>query len=163
MVKTIWIGDVQAGKYDDQEVELKGWIKRERGSNKMRFIVLRDSTGHIQCVVKKDAIGEELFQEVKNVLIETSVVISGVVNADERADGGHELIATSFEIIGAVNAERPFPINKEALESAVDEDGELMPGGSEFLLDHRHLYLRTSRMTSMLKLRSSAWCDSQLF
>ena len=97
MVKTIWIGDVQAGKYDDQEVELKGWIKRERGSNKMRFIVLRDSTGHIQCVVKKDAIGEELFQEVKNVLIETSVVISGVVNADERADGGHELIATSFE------------------------------------------------------------------
>ncbi len=157
MVKTIWIGDVQSGKYDDQEVELKGWVKRERGSNKMRFIVLRDSTGTIQCVVKKDAIGEELFVEVKNVLIETSVIINGIVNADERADGGHELIATSFEIIGPVNPERPFPINKEALESATDEDGELMPGGSEFLLDNRHLYLRTSRMTSMLKLRSSAF------
>ena len=55
MVKTIWIGDVQAGKYDDEEVELKGWIKRERGSNKMRFIVLRDSTGHIQQILSSAA------------------------------------------------------------------------------------------------------------
>ncbi|MDA8568441.1 OB-fold nucleic acid binding domain-containing protein, partial [Euryarchaeota archaeon] len=55
MVKTIWIGDVQSGKYDDQEVELKGWVKRARGNNNIRFVVLRDSTGTIQCVVKKDA------------------------------------------------------------------------------------------------------------
>ena len=156
MVKTIWIGDVQAGKYDDQEVELKGWVKRTRGNNNIRFVVLRDSTGTIQCVVKKDAIGEELFLDVKNALIETSVIINGTVNADERAEGGHEVVASSFEIIGPVDPERPFPINKEALEAA-DEDGNIMPGGSEFLLDNRHLYLRTSRMTSMLKLRSSAF------
>ena len=72
MVKTIWIGDVQSGKYDDQEVELKGWVKRARGNNNIRFVVLRDSTGTIQCVVKKDAIGEELFSEVKNCLLYTS-------------------------------------------------------------------------------------------
>ena len=59
MTKTVWIGDVQDGLHDGQTVELKGWIKRTRGSNKMRFVVLRDSTGDIQCVGKKDVIGEE--------------------------------------------------------------------------------------------------------
>ncbi|MGB0612072.1 MAG: OB-fold nucleic acid binding domain-containing protein, partial [Poseidonia sp.] len=61
MAKTVWIGEVQDGLYDGKTVELKGWIKRTRGSNKMRFIVLRDSTGEIQCVGKKDTIGEEAF------------------------------------------------------------------------------------------------------
>ena len=106
--------------------------------------MLRDSTGTIQCVVKKDALGEELFQDVKNVLIETSVIIKGVVNADERADGGHEVVASGFEIIGPVNPEKPFPITESAMKAA---DG----GETEFLLDNRHLYLRTSRMTTMLK------------
>ena len=155
MVKTIWIGDVQSGKYDDQEVELKGWVKRARGNNNIRFVVLRDSTGTIQCVVKKDTIGEELFAEVKNVLIETSVIIHGKVNADERADGGHELVASSFEIIGAVNPEKPFPITESAMAAA---DG----GETEFLLDNRHLYLRTSRMTTMLQIRSSVFGEYTL-
>ena len=57
-MKTTWISDVLEGKYDGQKVELKGWVKRSRGSNKIRFLVLRDSTGSIQCVAKKDAIGE---------------------------------------------------------------------------------------------------------
>ena len=52
MVKTTWIGDVQSGKHDNQDVELKGWVKRARGNNNIRFVVLRDSTGTIQCVVK---------------------------------------------------------------------------------------------------------------
>ena len=91
MVKTIWIGDVQNGKYNDKEVELKGWIKRERGSNKLRFIVLRDSTGSIQCVGKLDLLGEDMFQQLKGVLIETSVVMTGVVSTSEKAPGGHEL------------------------------------------------------------------------
>ena len=79
MVKTIFIGDVQAGKYDGQEVELMGWVKRSRGSNKIRFVVLRDSTGVIQCVVKKDAIGEESFEQVKGALIESSIKITGMI------------------------------------------------------------------------------------
>ena len=150
MVKTTWIGDVQSGKHDNQDVELKGWVKRARGNNNIRFVVLRDSTGTIQCVVKKDALGEELFQDVKNVLIETSVIIKGVVNADERADGGHEVVASGFEIIGPVNPEKPFPITESAMKAA---DG----GETEFLLDNRHLYLRTSRMTTMLQIRSSVF------
>ena len=156
MGKTVWIGEVQDGLYDGKTVELKGWIKRTRGSNKMRFIVLRDSTGEIQCVGKKDTIGEESFLALKEALIESSVILNGTVNVDERSEGGHELVVNAVEIVGAVDPERPFPINKEALD-VVDVDGEPMPGGSEFLLNHRHLYLRTSRMTTMLKLRSSAF------
>ncbi|MEC7255674.1 MAG: OB-fold nucleic acid binding domain-containing protein, partial [Candidatus Thermoplasmatota archaeon] len=65
-MKTTWISDVLEGKYDGQKVELKGWVKRSRGSNKIRFLVLRDSTGSIQCVAKKDAIGEDSFDAVKS-------------------------------------------------------------------------------------------------
>jgi len=156
MVKTTWIGDVQNGQFDDATVELKGWVKRSRGSNKIRFVVLRDSTGTIQCVGKRDALGEEMFDQLAEVLIETSVILTGRVRVDERADGGHELDITSVNIIGPVDPDRPFPITESAM-LAEDEDGNMAWGGSEFLLDHRHLYLRTSRATTMLKLRSSAF------
>jgi len=156
MVKTTWIGDVQNGQFDDATVELKGWVKRSRGSNKIRFVVLRDSTGTIQCVGKRDALGEEMFDQLAEVLIETSVILTGHVRVDERADGGHELDITSVNIIGPVDPDRPFPITESAM-LAEDEDGNMAWGGSEFLLDHRHLYLRTSRATTMLKLRSSAF------
>ena len=156
MVKTTWIGDVQKGQYNGKEVELMGWIKRERGSNKLRFIVLRDSTGSIQCVGKLDALGEKSFNLLKGILIETSVILKGVVSASEKAPGGHELQISSMEIVGGVNSERPFPINEDSLR-VVDENGSPLYGGSEFLLNHRHLYLRVGRQTTMLKLRSSAF------
>ena len=72
-MKTTWISDVQAGSYDGKDVELKGWIKRSRGS-KIRFVVLRDSTGTIQCVAKSDTVGDECFEELKSALIEASVI-----------------------------------------------------------------------------------------
>ena len=150
MVKSHWVGEVQSGMYDDQEVELKGWIYRTRGSNKIRFIVLRDSTGTIQCVAKRDTVGDEIFEGLKGALIETSVILNGHVNVDERAPGGHEIVVSSATIVGSVNPENPFPITQSAMENA---DG----GETEFLLDNRHLYLRTGRMTTMLKLRSSAF------
>ena len=158
MAKTVWIGDVRKGVYDDQEIEIKGWITRSSygRSNKLRFVVLRDSTGTLQCVGKLDILGEELFSMFNDALVESSVVFTGTVLQNERAPGGRELSMAGVEIVGAVDPERPFPINKESLE-VLDEDGELMPGGSEFLLNHRHLFLRTSRMTTMLKLRSSAF------
>ena len=112
MVKTTWIGDVQKGQHDGEQVELKGWVKRARGNNNIRFIVLRDSTGTIQCVGKKANIGEEAFDALKGALIETSVVFSGTVRADERAEGGHELDITAVQIVGPVNSERPFPITE---------------------------------------------------
>ena len=150
MAKDIWIGDVQNGDYDGQDVELKGWIKRTRGSNKIRFVVLRDSTGIIQCVAKRDVIGDEAFESIASALIESSVIIRGTVNVDERSEGGHELVVSGLEIVGPVDPERPFPITESAMKAA---DG----GETEFLLDNRHLYLRTGRMTTMLKMRSSVF------
>ena len=149
-MKTTWISDILEGKHDGQIVELKGWIKRSRGSNKIRFVVLRDSTGSIQCVAKKDAVGEECFDNVKSALIESSLIIHGLANPDERADGGYEIIVQDVEIVGPVNPDTPFPITESAMVAA---DG----GETEFLLDNRHLYLRTTRMTTMLKLRSSVF------
>ena len=150
MAKTFWIGDVQSGIHDEQEIVLQGWVKRARGSNKIRFLVLRDSTGFIQCVAKKDIVGETIFEAITSALIETSVVVHGKVRAEERAPGGHEIDISNFEIVGEVNPETPFPITESAMKSA---DG----GETEFLLDNRHLYLRTSRMTNMLKIRSSVF------
>ncbi len=149
-MKTTWISDILEGKHDGQKVELKGWIKRSRGSNKIRFVVLRDSTGSIQCVAKKDAVGEECFENIKSALIESSLIIHGLANPDERADGGYDIIVQDVEIIGPVNPDTPFPITESAMVAA---DG----GETEFLLDNRHLYLRTTRMTTMLKLRSSVF------
>ena len=149
-MKTTWISDILEGKHDGQKVELKGWIKRSRGSNKIRFVVLRDSTGSIQCVAKKDAVGEECFENVKSALIESSLIIHGLANPDERADGGYEIIVQDVEIVGPVNPDTPFPITESAMVAA---DG----GETEFLLDNRHLYVRTTRMTTMLKLRSSVF------
>jgi asparaginyl-tRNA synthetase len=149
MAKDTWIGDVLAGNYNGEEVELMGWVHRSRGSNKIRFVVLRDSTGHVQCVVKRDAVGDEAFEAIKTALIESSVIICGTVQSTER-EHGYEIQATSCEIVGGVNPERPFPITESAMAEA---DG----GETEFLLDNRHLYLRTGRMTTMLKMRSSVF------
>ena len=101
-MKAIWISDVLNGKYDGQKVELKGWVKRSRGSNKIRFVVLRDSTGSIQCVAKRDTIGDDCFESVKSALIESSLIIHGIANPDERAEGGYEIIVENVEIIGPV-------------------------------------------------------------
>jgi asparaginyl-tRNA synthetase len=147
MGKDCWIGDVNQGSYDGQEVELKGWIHRTRGSKKIWFVVLRDSTGVIQCVVKRDVVGDESFDNVKGALIESSVILKGIVKSTDR-EHGHELQVTNAQVIGAVNPENPFPITESAMLEA-------QGGESEFLLDNRHLYLRTNRMTNMLKIRST--------
>ena len=153
MAKEFWIGDVQAGAHDGAEVELKGWIKRTRGSNNVRFVVLRDSTGTIQCIAKREDIGDEAFEEVKSALIEASLILRGTVNVDDRAPGGHELIVKNVELVGAVRSESPFPITESTMNPA---DGTPL-SENQFLLDNRHLYLRTSRMTQMLKIRSSVF------
>ena len=147
MSKQYWIGDVCAGAHDGAEVELKGWVHRTRGSNKIWFMVLRDSTGLVQCVIKREEVGDDAFEALSTALIESSVIVHGVVEPTDR-EHGHEVQVSSGEVVGGVNPERPFPITESAMAEA---DG----GETEFLLDNRHLYLRTGRMTTMLKLRST--------
>ena len=149
MTKEFWIGDVLAGSHDGLEVELRGWVYRTRGSNKIRFLVLRDSTGTLQCVIKRDIVGDECFDNLSDALIESSIIISGEVKKTDR-EHGYELEVHSANIVGPVNPDRPFPITESAMSEA---DG----GETEFLLDNRHLYLRTGRMTKMLKIRSTVF------
>ena len=146
-MKAQWIGDVLSGSLDQQEVHLKGWIHRSRGSKAIRFVVLRDSTGTLQCVVKRDKVGDASFEEVASALIESSLEIRGTAIPTDR-EHGYEIQVTEAKVIGPVDPSNPFPITESAMEEA---DG----GETEFLLDNRHLYLRTGRMTTMLKIRSS--------
>lgn len=120
------------------EVQIRGWVHRERGSNKLKFIVLRDSTNIIQCVISKTDVGEENFKLADKLQIEASIKIKGDIKKDDRAPTGYEVLVKEFEIVGESHE---FPIQKDQ--------------STEFLADNRHLWLRSRKMTSILKIRST--------
>lgn len=123
---------------EGKEVRLRGWIYRTRGSNKMVFIVLRDSTGIIQCVASRKDLGDEMFDISRDLTVESSIIVRGTIHSDERAPGGHEVHMD--EIIPISRAER-FPITKDQSE--------------EFLREKRHLWIRSRKMNAILKVRST--------
>jgi len=118
------------------DVAVRGWIYRERGSNKMKFLVLRDSSNFIQCVLKKENF-EKQWKDIDKIRVESSVEIEGKINADKRAPTGYEI---QVEKINIVNFAEDFPINKDLNE--------------KLLGDRRHLWLRSKKMISVLKVRS---------
>jgi len=132
------IADIKLPANQGNEVRLRGWIYRTRGSNRLLFIVLRDATDIIQCVGSREDLGDEVFQTAKALNIESSIIVSGKVNVDERAPGGYELHLTSVE---PVSPAQRFPITKDQSE--------------EFLRDNRHLWIRSRRMNAILKVRST--------
>ncbi|MGC9176755.1 MAG: asparagine--tRNA ligase [Thermoplasmata archaeon] len=134
------ISEIMDDKYLDKEVETRGWIYRWRESGKIIFTLIRDSTDIIQVVVAKEEVPENDFKEAKSAGIESSVIIKGLVRKDNRAPGGYEILAKNFNVIGpSIN----FPISKDKSD--------------EFLLDHRHLWLRSREMTAILKIRSTVF------
>ncbi|MBU5557662.1 MAG: asparagine--tRNA ligase [Candidatus Aenigmarchaeota archaeon] len=136
MTEFIHISDVLAGGLEGKTVKLRGWAYRVREQKDIVFVVLRDSSGIIQVAIKEP----KLLKEAKKTTIESSIELSGVVRADKRAPGGWEIAATDFKIIGL--AER-FPIGKD-----------LSP---EFLLDVRHLWVRSPKMCAIWKIRSTVF------
>ncbi|MFC1753554.1 asparagine--tRNA ligase [Thermoproteota archaeon] len=124
----------------DGPVSIRGWVYRERGSSKFRFIVLRDASNIIQCVVSKENVGDELFGLAKDLQVEASVIIRGNIRKDERAPSGFEIDVEKIEIIGESDT---FPITKDQ--------------SIEFLADKRHLWLRSRKMTAILKIRSTVF------
>ena len=125
----------------DKEVHLRGWVHRIAKFKDKVFIILRDSTGIIQCVVKKDLAKEETFRKAKQLTLESSIAVKGIVVADRRAPGGREI---HVEDIKVFQVAEPFPIRKSAVKS-----------NSEFLLDVRHLWIRSRKMQSILKVRDT--------
>ncbi len=120
------------------KVALHGWCYRERGSNKLRFITLRDSSNIIQCVVEKEKVSEKIWKDAESTRIETALELHGEIKKDERAPTGYEVAVTDLKIIGKCEN---FPIQKDQ--------------SVEFLADNRHLWLRSRRMTAILKIRST--------
>ena len=132
-----FISIAEAMKKGKGKVAVRGWVYRERGSNVLKFIVLRDSTNIIQCVLEREKF-EEQWNIIDKLQIEASVKIEGEIKEDKRAPTGYEIHATNFELVGA---SEEFPINKDLNE--------------ELLGDRRHLWLRSRKMTSIMKIRST--------
>src|SRR6202165_3035689 len=131
----VYIEDI--GKHEGEEVTIKGWLHNRRSSGKIHFLILRDGTGFIQAVMSKAAAGEDLFKAVDHLSQETSVIVSGVVRADQRAPGGHEIDVKGFAVVGESH---DYPITPK--EHGVD-----------YLLDRRHLWIRSERQQAILRIR----------
>ena len=132
------IKEILDGKHTDEHITVRGWIFRTRSSGNIVFIVLRDATGIIQATVKRGNLPEESFEEAKKTLIESSVIIEGTVSSDKRAPGGYELRVDHFIVLQSAE---PFPIVEDQ--------------SPEFLLDQRHLWLRSQKLNAVLKIRST--------
>jgi asparaginyl-tRNA synthetase len=132
----------QAGKYDGQEVTLRGWLYNLRESGKLLFPIFRDGTGIIQgvCALKENP---EAFETLKGLTQESSVIVSGKIRAEQRAPGGYEIGVSKIQIIQKVPDDTPFPI-------------QLKEHGVDFLLDQRHLWIRTPRQAAILRIRAEA-------
>jgi len=131
----------QIAAYEGQEVTLKGWVYQKTGKGKLQFIRLRDGQGIVQCVAFRPDVGDERFEALKRLGQESSLIVTGIVKADERAPGipgGFELGITDFTILQDVS---DYPITPKE-------------HGVEFLMDHRHLWLRSSKQWAIMRLRA---------
>jgi len=134
------IEEILKGRHTGKEVELRGWIYRTRTVGGKAFVVLRDATGIIQATIGRDAVSPEAFAAAQKALIESAVVVHGKVVADKRAPGGYEVRADDFKV---VHFAEKYPIQEDQSE--------------EFLLDVRHLWVRSQRMTTIFRIRHTAF------
>ena len=127
-------------EYAGQEVILQGWLYNLRESGKLLFPLFRDGTGIIQGVVVKSAVPPEVFNSLRGLTQESSLRVTGKVRADKRAPGGFEMDVLNVEVLQRIPAETPYPITPK-------------DHGIEFLMDHRHLWLRSTRQRAILGVR----------
>jgi asparaginyl-tRNA synthetase len=130
------------GQHEGQTVTLRGWLYNIRSSGKLLFPTFRDGTGTIQGIVPKAAVPEHVFNTLKELQLESSLTVTGKVRADSRAPSGYELDVESIEVISSVSADDPFPIS-------------LKEHGVDFLMEHRHLWVRTPRQSAILRVRAT--------
>ncbi|MBL0846108.1 asparagine--tRNA ligase [Mammaliicoccus fleurettii] len=128
----------QAKDYVNQEVTIGAWIANKRSSGKIAFLQLRDGTGFMQGVVVKAEVSEDIFKLAKSLTQETSVFVTGTITEDERSKFGYEMQVSSVEVI---SESHDYPITPKN-------------HGTEFLMDHRHLWLRSKRQHAVMKIRN---------
>jgi len=122
----------------DQEVEIQGWLENQRSSGKIAFLMVRDGSGTVQAVVSKKQVSEEAWEDATRATQESTVTVTGKVNADDRAPGGYELHVTDVRLL-SLTADYPITPKEH---------------GTAFLMEHRHLWLRSSRQRAVLRVRS---------
>lgn len=127
----------EIAQHDGRSVTIRGWLHNRRSSGKIHFLIVRDGSGFIQAVMSKATVGEELFQQTGHLSQETAIVLEGMVRADARAPGGYEVDVASLLV---VDLARDYPITPK--EHGVD-----------FLLDRRHLWIRSERQHAILRVR----------
>ena len=127
-------------RFEGKEVTVQGWLYNLRRSGKLLFPIFRDGTGLLQGIVTKKAVAPEVFALTRELTQESSVIVRGTVRADSRAVGGYELDVTQLELVQGVPVEEPFPITPKG-------------HGVEFLMNHRHLWLRSQRQNAILRIR----------
>jgi asparaginyl-tRNA synthetase len=129
------------GKHEGQTVTIQGWLYNLRESGKLLFPQFRDGSGLIQGVVPKNAVAPEVFDAVKSLTQESSVIVEGKVRTDKRAPGGFELDVSAVRVLQRVSESDPYPISPKE-------------HGVEFLMEHRHLWVRSQRQASILRVRA---------
>ena len=134
------IEEILKGRHAGKAVELRGWIYRTRTVGGKAFVVVRDATGTIQVALARDVVSPEAFKAAEKSLIESAVIVRGKVVADKRAPGGYEVRAEDFQV---VHFAEKFPIQEDQSE--------------EFLLDVRHLWVRSQRMTTIFRIRHTVF------
>jgi len=135
-MKRVYVRELE--EHAGEEVILKGWLYARRSGGGVRFLRVRDGTGVIQCVVARDEVTPEVFERTTELTQESSLMVMGVVRADRRAEGGYEVLVKGLEVVHLAEA---YPITPKE-------------HGVGFLMDHRHLWLRSSRQRAILRMRS---------
>jgi asparaginyl-tRNA synthetase len=128
-------------RHDGKRITLRGWLYNLRESGKLLFPIFRDGSGTVQGIVPKAAVPPEVFDRVRGLTQESSVIVTGKVRADRRAPGGYELDVENVEVVQQVPEDAPFPIT-------------LKEHGVDFLMEHRHLWIRTPRQAAILRIRA---------
>ena len=131
----------EIGPHEGQTVTIQGWLYNLRESGKLLFPQFRDGSGVIQGVVPKSVVSPEVFEAVRGLTQESSVIVTGKVRADKRAPGGYELDVSDVQVLQRVSEADPYPIS-------------LKEHGVEFLMEHRHLWVRTPRQAAILRVRA---------
>jgi len=129
-----------APRHDGQSVEIAGWLYNLRRSGKICFPQIRDGSGIMQCVAVKSSLPEALFETLKDLTQESSFIVRGKLRAEARAAGGFELDVEDATVVNRVSESQPYPITPKE-------------HGIEFLMDHRHLWLRSRRQNAILHIR----------
>ncbi len=130
----------QAAAFTGQRVEIPGWLYNLRKSGKIVFPILRDGTGLMQCVAMKNNLPEEVFESLKHLTQESSLIVTGVIRAEARAASGYEMDVDGVQIFQKVSEEDPYPITPKE-------------HGIDFLMDRRHLWLRSQRQHAIIRVR----------